>query len=319
MAKGCLFYKILYTLLEPSLFELELRKKNHGSYAFIPDLKLYPKYGETNSSNPVLLILPGITGHYYDEYVKNVVTTGLEYNFDVVIFQMSTLSNNMKLKKGKCLDFYEDLNNSLKKIKEKNNNNLYAVGYSYGANLLTGYLGSKNLETNYINGGVAISNPFDLYMSQRIGQDTIYESLICFFERKNYMNAVNSINKNSNDNIIDTKILESSYSVKIFDKEFFGKILGYNNGDDYYKGISSAKYVKYINKPLLVIHSKDDPICSYKGIPIDDICENKNIIFIATDKGGHFCYIENEKDMSFSGRLWSFKPTFEFLNYLKNN
>ena len=272
-----------------------------------------------NSSNPVLLILPGITGRYYDEYVKNVVTTGLEYNFDVVIFQMSTLSNNMRLKKGKYLDFYEDLNNSLKKIKEKNNNNLYAVGYSYGANLLTGYLGSKNLETNYINGGVAISNPFDLYMSQRIGQDTIYESLICFFERKNYMNAVNSINKNSNDNIIDTKILESSYSVKIFDKEFFGKILGYNNGDDYYKGISSAKYIKYINKPLLVIHSKDDPICSYKGIPIDDICENKNIIFIATDKGGHFCYIENEKDMSFSGRLWSFKPTFEFLNYLKNN
>ena len=273
-----------------------------------------------NYSNPILLILPGITGRHNEEYIKNVISEGLDNNFNVVIFQMCTLSGNMKLKKDKFIDFYEDLNNSLKIIKEKNNNsNVYAIGYSYGANLLTGYLGSKNLETNFINGGVAISNPFDLYMSQRIGQDTLYESLICFFERKNYMHAVNSINKNNNDTIIDKKILESSYSVKNFDKEFFGKILGYKNGDDYYKGISSDKYVKYINKPLLVIHSKDDPICSFKGIPFDDICENKNIIFIATDKGGHFCYIENEKDFSFSGRLWSLKPSFEFLNFLKNN
>ena len=170
----------------------------------------------------------------------------------------------------------------------------------------------------YIEGGVAVSNPFDLYISQRIGQETIYESLICFFERKNYIHAVNSVNNNNRENIIDVNILESSYNVKIFDKEFFGKLLGYKNGDDYYKGISSAKYVKYINKPLLVIHSKDDPICSYKGIPFDDICQNKNIIFLLTDKGGHFCFIENEKDFGFSGRLWSLPPTFEFIEYLKN-
>ena len=56
-AKGCLFHRILYTLLEPSFFELELRKKNHGSYAFIPDLKLYPKYGKSNSSNPVFILI----------------------------------------------------------------------------------------------------------------------------------------------------------------------------------------------------------------------------------------------------------------------
>ena len=271
-----------------------------------------------NHINPVLLILPGITGHFYEEYVKNIISKGLNKNFDVVVFQMSTLSNNMKIRKNEYINFYEDLNNSLKKIKEKNNNKIYAVGYSYGANLLTGYLGSKNLETNYIEGGVAVSNPFDLYMSQRIGQDSIYESLIAFFERKNYIHAVNSINKYNKDNIIDVNTLESSYSVKIFDKEFFGKLLGYKNGDDYYKGISSAKYVKYVNKPLLVIHSKDDPICSYKGIPFDDIYRNKNIIFLLTDKGGHFCYVENEKDFSFSGNLWSFRPTFEFIEYLSN-
>ena len=295
----------------PIIFEEE-KIDSHGT------IIVWASYENPTHTNPVLLILPGITGHYHEDYIKNIIREGLNNNLDVVIFQMSTLSENMKLDKDQHIDFYEDLDNSLKRIKEKNSNILYAVGYSYGANLLTGYLGNKNLETNYIDGGVAVSNPFDLYMSQRIGEDTIYESLICYFERKNYIKAVNSINKNCEKDLIDVNVLNSSYSVKIFDKEFFGKILGYRNGDDYYRGISSAKFVKYINKPLLVIHSKDDPICSYKGIPFDDVCKNKNIIFVLTEKGGHFCYIENDSFFNFKGKLWSIKPTFEFINYLKN-
>ena len=276
-------------------------------------------------SKQVLFILPGITGKYNDPYIQNIAFKGLQNNFDVVIFQMRTLSNEMKMpKNGKYIDFYEDINNSLIKVRNKNNNSIFGIGYSYGANLLTGYLGNKNLETNFLEGGIAISNPFDLYMSQRLGEDTLYESLITFFERQNYLSAVNSVNKEDKknkkkkkkNNYINVDILLSNYYVKNFDAEFFGKILGYKNGDEYYRGISSARYIKNINKPLLVINSKDDPICTYKGIPIDDVCENKNIIFILTDKGGHSCFVEN--DLSFSPMQWMFKPTFEFVNYLKD-
>jgi len=271
-------------------------------------------------SNPVLFILPGITGQYDDSYVQNIISEGLNNNFDVVVFQMRTLSSEMKMPKNRFVDFYEDINNSLIRVRNKNPNYIYGVGYSYGANLLTGYLGNKNLETNYIEGGVAVSNPFDLYMSQRLGEDTLFESLITYFERKNYMKAVNAFNRKikNKKKCINVDTLLSSYYVKNFDTEFFGKILGYKNGDEYYRGISSAKYIKNINKPLLVIHSKDDPICTYKGIPMDDVCENENIIFILTEKGGHSCFIENEKDFSFSPRQWMFKPAFEFVNYLKN-
>ena len=271
-------------------------------------------------SNPVLFILPGITGQYDDSYVQNIIAEGLNNNFDVVVFQMRTLSSEMKMPKNKFVDFYDDINNSLIKVRNKNKNCIYGVGYSYGANLLTGYMGNKNLETNYIEGGVAVSNPFDLYMSQRLGEDTLFESLITYFERKNYMRAVSSFNRKikNKKKCINVETLLSSYYVKNFDTEFFGKILGYKNGDEYYRGISSAKYIKNINKPLLVIHSKDDPICTYKGIPMDDACENENIIFILTEKGGHSCFIENEKDFGFSPRQWMFKPAFEFVNYLKN-
>lgn len=273
-------------------------------------------------SNPVLFILPGITGRYNDPYVENICYEGLKNNFDVVIFQMRTLSDKMKMpKSGKYVDFYTDINNSILKIKNKNKNPIFAVGFSYGANFLTGYLGNQNLETNFISGGVALSDPFDLYMTHRVGVETIYESLITSFERNHYLPAIYSLNKEAKnkDGLINLDILLSNYIVKNFDAEFFGKIMGFKTGDDYYKGMSTAKFVKNINKPLLVIHSKDDPICTYKGIPLDDVCENENIIFILTDRGSHSCFIENDKDFSLSPNQWIHRPLFEFVNYLKNN
>lgn len=276
---------------------------------------------QINHNNPVLFVMPGITGKINDPYVKNIIGEGLIKDFDVVVFQMRTLSPEMKMPKNGYVDFCVDINNSLKKVRNKNKNKIFAIGYSYGANLLTTYLGSKNLETNYISGGISVSNPFDMFICQRFGEDTIYESLIVNFERKNYLAAVNNMNKYETDKnrIINIAHLLENYYIKHFDGEFFVKILGYRNADDYYKGLSSARYVKNINKPFLVISSKDDPICPYRGIPIDDICENENIIFILTDKGAHSCYVENDKNLGFTPKQWMFKPAFEFLEFLRNN
>ena len=52
---------------------------------------------------------------------------------------------------------------------------------------------------------------------------------------------------------------------------------------------------------------------------MDDVLENKNIIFILTDKGGHSCFVNNNTYFSFSPGQWIFKLAFEFVNYLKNN
>ena len=274
-----------------------------------------------NHNHPVLFIMPGITGKCNDPYVRNIIGEGLNKDFDVVIYQMRTLSSEMKMPKNRYVNFCEDINNSLKKVRNKNKNKIYAIGYSYGANLLTTYLGSKNLETNYINGGISVSNPFDMFICQRFGEDTIYESMIVNFERNNYLPAVQSMNKYETDQnrIISIDYLLENYYIKHFDGEFFVKILGFRNADDYYKGLSSARFVKNINKPFLVISAKDDPISNYRGIPIDDICENENIILILTDKGAHSCYVENDKNLGLTPKQWMFKPAFEFLEFLRND
>ena len=276
------------------------------------------KDAKNDHSNPVLLVFPGITGKCSDSYVKNIISAGLKNNYDVVIYQMRILSYQMKMpKNSEFVDLNEDINNSIKKIKTINNNDLYAIGYSYGANLLTNYLGTKNVETNYILAAISISNPFDCIMTERLGEDTIFENLILYYEKKNYIPVAYSINKEKE--FIDINYLKTCERIRDFDTNFTAKILGYKNGDDYYRGISSINSVKYINIPFLIIHSKDDPVCSYKGLPIDNIYENKNIIFILTDKGAHSCFIENKKNFSISVTQWALKPVIEFLNYFKNN
>ena len=266
-------------------------------------------------SLPVFLILPGITGKPSDSYMQNLIVAALNNNYDVVVFQMRTLSSEMKMEKSKFVNFTNDLENALKSIKKFNKNKIFAAGCSYGANTLVTYLGTKNLVNKDINYAIAFSNPYNLYISERVGEDTLYESLILYFSKKNYIHAIKSVNKQRK-NYFDIQKMQNANAIKEFDKEFFGKLLGFDSGDDYYKGVSSGKYLIKVDIPLLLIHSKDDPITSYKGIPFDDIEKNENIILISTDKGGHLCYIGN------SGYLrpyqWVYKPAFEFFNYLKN-
>ena len=157
-----------------------------------------------------------------------------------------------------------------------------------------------------------------MFYSQRVGEGNLYEQIMVHFEKKNYIPAALSINKEKK-NYIDINCLRSAYYAKEFDKEFFGKILGYKSGNDYYRDISSDKYILNIKIPFLVINAKDDPICNFKGVPLDEISENENIICIITDQGAHSCYIENKNYFSFGTRQWILKPIIEFLNYLRNN
>jgi len=55
--KGGLFYNIIYTLLEPSLFIVENNKDNRGVYHFIPDISIYPKIKKIQKNNPEFIII----------------------------------------------------------------------------------------------------------------------------------------------------------------------------------------------------------------------------------------------------------------------
>ena len=55
--KGGLFYNIIYTLLEPSLFIVDNNKNNSSIYHFLPDIKMYPKIKKIHKESPEFIII----------------------------------------------------------------------------------------------------------------------------------------------------------------------------------------------------------------------------------------------------------------------
>lgn len=53
--------------------------------------------------------------------------------------------------------------------------------------------------------------------------------------------------------------------------------------------------------------SKDDPIVSYNAFPYENIKNNPNIKFVATEKGGHVCWFHG-----LIPKRWYPKPTLDF-------
>jgi len=98
-----------------------------------------------NNNIATLIILPGLTGGKIDTYVTNVCMEALKKKFRVVIYQNRVLSDKVVLPEIGYLDLFEDLGEALTLIERKYpDNKIFAIGYSYGANLLTKFLGTKN-------------------------------------------------------------------------------------------------------------------------------------------------------------------------------
>ena len=127
--KGGLFYNIIYTLLEPSLFEIENNRDNHGIFNFIPDIKMYPKIKKIQKNNPEFIIIRSLR---FDK-------TGFSFHWP----KMSKIYINDKL----ILDFTQKGSKKKDKMialvskkdleKEKDNDNFGSKNLLYDANIIT--------------------------------------------------------------------------------------------------------------------------------------------------------------------------------------
>ena len=167
----------------------------------------------------------------------------------------------------------------------------FSIGSSYGSKYL-----SRNGEK--IKGMVCISNPFNVfeatlnldnfkniiygkYMTKLLIDKAFFnkESLFKFIKHNNIKDFCFEKLKNSK-NIFD---FHHNFTFSLFERN-------HKDIEKIYENLNCDKDIKYIDKPVLFIQSKNDPISKIEFFPKNIIKSKDNLIGVITPRGAHVEY-----------------------------
>lgn len=164
------------------------------------------------------------------------------------------------------------------------NQEMYAVGYSLGANALVKYLGEEKGQS-LVSRAVAVSPPYDL----KEGSIRMQKGFNKIYEIRFLKTLVEKLEA-KRERFPNMPVFKGN-SIYDFDDQVTAKLHGFDGADDYYSQCSSRHFYKDVKVPLLVIHSREDTLCPIEFAPVDEMNKNPNIQTHFTPKGGHVGFL----------------------------
>jgi len=277
----------------------------------------------TVESAPVLIILPGITGHSKSGYLVHLVNGAFEHGWRVavLVYPGTDLS---KVKTARFIRGHvpHDLEIALDHIHARYSTSpVYAVGYSMGAALLTKYLAHHGKKSR-IAAAISCSNPFDvLYSFQCISKglvNKLYNMHFLSALKKMYQTNL-QVFQEAFPHLTPEEVLAIS-SVEEYDSKITMKHFGFEDLHEYYISLGCKDSVEDVAVPMLVAHARDDPIVPIDAIPLNSLKANPNIITMITGMGGHTGWLQGLNPM---GPSWFDEVALEWIfhvdDYLKEH
>ena len=281
-----------------------------------------PNYNEIQK--PIVAFILGSFGTssepYAKEYAKLVSKKGWRF---VILNRRGFDCEHLKSSKFMSKDEMSDFYNALVKIYDIYKCNIYLCGVSAGANHGTKLLGLFKNKVP-IKAFMSISNPFNFgtlafYLRQSFMGNIIsrylsknFKTLYDFHKKNpNFRKILKENNKNYD--LIESK-LKNSCTLWEIDKHVTIKLSGHDHIMDYYHHLSCDHLIGDIEHPCLFISCLEDPICYKENIPITTLYQNKNIITLFAERGGHIEYLSG-----WSKEWWAFKLSLEYFDYFENS
>ncbi|GMP68427.1 hypothetical protein CsSME_00028052 [Camellia sinensis var. sinensis] len=231
-----------------------LRTKDNGSVALDwvsgDDFRLPP-------DSPLLILLPGLTGGSGDTYVRHMLARARKNRWRVVVFNSRGCGDSpVTTPQFYSASFIEDLREVVAHVGTRYPNaNLYAVGWSLGANILVQYLGQESHNCP-LSGAASLCNPFNLVVADedfRKGFNIVYDKALanslCKIFKKH------SLLFEDMGGEFNIELAANAKSVKEFDEGLTRVSFGFKSADDYYSNSSSADSIKHVCTPLLCIQA----------------------------------------------------------------
>ncbi|KAL6911711.1 hypothetical protein ACP4OV_000516 [Aristida adscensionis] len=267
---------------------------------------------------PVLILLPGLTGGSDDTYVRHMLMRARSKGWRVVVFNSRGCADSpVTTPKFYSASFTGDLRQVIDHVLGRYpKSNVYAVGWSLGANILVRYLGEET-DKCPLSGAVSLCNPFNLVIADEDfhkGFNNIYDRALARALRTIFKK--HALLFEGLEGEYDIPKAANARTVRDFDEGLTRVSFGFKSVDDYYSNSSSSDSIKNVCIPLLCIQANNDPIAPSRGIPREDIKANPNCLLIVTPQGGHLGWVAG--DEAPFGCPWTDPVVMEYLEYLQN-
>ena len=263
---------------------------------------------EKKETVPIVLLLHGLEGSINSSYVKGILKTVTDCGWQGVLMHFRGCSGrHNRLDRSYHSGDTGDINSVIMDlINRYPGRKIAAIGISLGGNVLIKYLGKQGNNCP-LTAAIAISVPFDLSICAKeleTGFSRIYQRYL-----------IRSLNKKINNKFkeksipINLKKLKEWTNFYSFDHNVTAPLHGFINVDDYYTRSSCKNFIKNINIPTLILHSKDDPFMNQSALPSEDDL-SKEVTLELTEQGGHIGFIYEYTP--FKAKNWSEKRLAEF-------
>lgn len=280
---------------------------------------------------PLVIILHGLAGGSHEPIIRSLALHLSQIDngrFQVVVLNTRGCARSKITTQALFTGLHtNDMEHfSLREKARHPNRNIYAVGCSFGALMLSNYLGRVGDKTP-LKAAATLSNPWDMVLSaDKLANDFWSRSLFSKTITQ-FLVRIVSINMGELEVPNGTKpdhppsvenpvfftftkenLKKAKQLTKIveFDDMFTAPCLGFSSGLEYYKEVTALNRTQNIRVPLLAINSKDDPVVGNVAIPQAYLDKNPNILLCDTDLGGHLSYLQSDGDS------WSSKTLSEF-------
>jgi hypothetical protein len=281
--------------LFPALFRKQVEPTVHIEKFELKDKDFVECYWSSKPTDkkPIVVLFHGLTGSFQSSYIQGAMSALSKNGFHVVLMHFRGCSGKENRlprsyhsgETGDAKEFLDYLN------KKYPNNQIFAVGYSLGGNMLLKLLAENGRDLN-IKAAISVSAPLQLDISaNRMNQG--FSRLYQYRLMKDLKTTLlNKYKKHDMKNLIglDEEKVKKLKSFWEFDEAYTAPIHGFKSAQDYYTKSSAKQYLKDIKTDTLLIQALDDPFMTPSVLPQkEELSEKTNISLYK--HGGHVGFV----------------------------
>jgi predicted alpha/beta-fold hydrolase len=249
------------------------------------------------NSDKVVILIHGLEGSSDSNYIHSLTHVLNKNNMDAIAINLRGCSGEpnktfVTYHSGKTDDLMDVVNHVTLHYDYKE---IHIVGFSLGGNITLKFMGEFVHDMpEIIKTAVAVSAPCDLKGSCESMSKRENKMYMKDFLKTLKIKALEKIRRFPNSKLDKSKILQIKNFCD-FDDHFTAICNDFIDANDYYKKSSSKPFIKFIEKPTLLISAHDDPFLSESCLPKEEAQNSQIFTFLQTERGGHLGFVAHFK------------------------